>query len=127
MKDCNQCGKCCANYANGGLSATAAEIEFWEVFRPDIYAYVAEGKIWMSPATGKQLKHCPWLEKLPGQDKYSCSIYHDRPEDCQYYPVTIEQMIKDDCEMLEVQDLRKPGQAQKILDKLMEDSRPPCL
>jgi len=39
--------------------------------------------------------------------------------------VTIEQMIADDCEMLEVKDLRNPKQAQKDLDKLMVDSRPP--
>jgi hypothetical protein len=34
-------------------------------------------------------------------------------------------MIADDCEMLEVLDLRKPRQAQKDLDKLLADSRPP--
>jgi Fe-S-cluster containining protein len=79
----------------------------------------------MSPDTGKQIELCPWLRKLPNQNKYTCDIYYDRPDDCKYYPVTIEQMIKDECEMLEVQDLAKPKQAQKTLDKLMADSRPP--
>ena len=124
MKDCNQCGKCCTNYSNGGLSATSTEIEYWEIFRPNIYRYVSDGKIWISPETGKQIERCPWLRQLPDQDKYSCDIYHDRPDDCKHYPVTIEQMVKDECEMLEVQDLSNPKQAQISLDKLMEDSRP---
>lgn len=125
MKDCNQCGKCCTKYSNGGLSASASEIKLWDIFRPDIYSYVSGGNIWMNPDTGKPLELCPWLSKLPNQNKYICDIYNDRPDDCKYYPVTIEQMINDECEMLEAQDLIRPKQAQKNLDKLMADSRPP--
>jgi Fe-S-cluster containining protein len=125
MKDCNQCGKCCINYSDGGLFATSSEIEYWEIFRPAIYKYVREGKIWINPNTGKQMERCPWLRQLPNQEKYSCDIYYDRPDDCKQYPVTIDQMLKDGCEMLEVQDLEKPKQSQKSLDKLMIDSRPP--
>jgi len=125
VKDCNQCGKCCTKYSDGGLSASASEIELWDVFRPNIYRYVRDGKIWMSPDTGKQLALCPWLRKEPGQNKYTCDIYFDRPEDCRHYPVTVTQMINDDCEMLEQQDLANPKKAQKTLDKLMFDSRPP--
>jgi len=126
MKECNQCGKCCIKYSDGGLSATKNEIEFWDQFRPDIYRYVNNGKIWISPDTGKQIDVCPWLEKVPHVNKYICNIYNHRPEDCKYYPVTIEQMIKDECEMLEPSDLKHPKLAQKKLDKLMADSRPPC-
>ena len=93
----------------------------------------------MSPDTGKQLELCPWLrelsdeklpdqkvpdQKLPDQKKYTCDIYYDRPGDCRYYPVSIEQMMEDDCEMLEAKDLLNPKQAQKTLDMLMADSRP---
>ena len=129
MKNCNQCGKCCINYGNGGLSASASEIEFWEVFRPNIYPYIADGKIWMDPDTGQQLERCPWLRQVPNQDKpeqsiYICDIYYDRPDDCKHYPVTIEQMVADDCEMIELRDLDNPKQAQLNLDKLMLDSRP---
>jgi len=67
----------------------------------------------------------PWLNKVPGEDKYLCGIYYDRPDDCKYYPVTTAQMVADDCEMLDVKDLRNPKQAQKDIDKLMTDSRPP--
>lgn len=80
----------------------------------------------MNPGSGKQLELCPWLRKLPNQNKYICDIYDDRPDDCKYYPVTIEEMVRDECEMLEAQDLARPKQAQKALDRLMVESRPPC-
>jgi Fe-S-cluster containining protein len=124
MKDCNQCGKCCINYSDGSLSATESEIDYWENFRPSIAAYVSDGKIWMDPKTGEQLQLCPWLRKLPNENKYSCDIYFDRPDDCKHYPVAIEQMIKDDCEMLSASDLKNPKLAQKALDIIMIDSRP---
>lgn len=124
MKECNQCGKCCTKYSNGGLSVTASEIKHWDVFNPNIYNHVSNGSIWFDPDTGKQLVICPWLRKEPKQNKYTCDIYFDRPDDCKYYPVTIEQMIEDECEMLEERDLTRPKHAQKTLDKLMADSRP---
>ena len=124
MKECNQCGKCCTAYSNGGLSASVHEIEFWETFRPGIYSYVSDGNIWIDPDTGEQMKRCPWLRQLPDQGKYVCDIYFDRPDDCKHYPVTIDQMVKDECEMLEERDLARPKHAQKVLDRLMADSRP---
>ncbi len=126
MKDCNQCGKCCTLYSDGGLSASESEIDWWETYRPEIFSYVSDGKIWASPVTGKQLARCPWLRKLPNQNKYTCHIYYDRPDDCKHYPVKIEQMARDECEMLDARDLFNRKRAQKTLDNLMADSRPPC-
>lgn len=111
-------------YSDGGLTASEKEIESWCLFRPDIFRYVDNGKIWVDPATGEHLPVCPWLEKLPAQDKYICSIYEARPDDCRYYPTTIDEMIRHGCEMLEAHDLTNPKQAQKTLDMLMVDSRP---
>ena len=125
MKSCNQCGKCCTKYSHGGLSASADEIEMWEIFRPSISSYVDSGKIWISPVTGELLEICPWLRKVPNQDKYTCDIYDDRPDDCKSYPVAISQMVEDDCEMLEAEDLANVKQAQIKLDLIMSDSRPP--
>ena len=124
MKKCNQCGKCCINYSNGGLSASPEEIKMWDLFRSDIYDYVTDGKIWMNPETGEQLERCPWLAKEPDKNIYTCDIYNDRPDDCKYFPVTIEQMINIECEMIEEHDLKNPTQAQKTLDKIMAESRP---
>jgi len=125
VKDCNQCGKCCKLYGGGGLSVSVSEIEWWEIHRPDIFSYVGAGKIWISPVTGKQMVRCPWLRKLPNQNKYICRIYFDRPDECKHYPVTVDEMVRDDCEMLEARDLANPKQAQRTLDNLMADSRPP--
>ncbi len=125
MKECNQCGKCCINYSDGGLSASARDIEMWRIFRPDIYEYVDEGVIWVNPSDGKQLTRCPWLTQAPDTQKYTCQIYDDRPEDCRHYPVSVAQMYKDECEMLEACDIAEPKKAQIKLDKLMSNSRPP--
>lgn len=125
MKSCNQCGKCCIRYGGGDLSASADEIDQWERYHPDIFAYVKDGEIWVDPATGEPLSRCPWLEKLPGQLKYTCGIYEERPDDCKYYPVRIDEMIRDECEMLEARDTADHKKAQKALDVLMSDSRPP--
>ena len=126
MKDCNQCGKCCIKYGDGALSATAAEIDMWELFEPHIYQYVKDNEIWFSPDTGIQLTRCPFLEIEPGQgkEKYTCSIYPSRPEDCRHYPSNIAEMVRDECEMIEVNDLDDLNKAQSKLDDLMEDSRP---
>ncbi|GEM81557.1 YkgJ family cysteine cluster protein [Vibrio superstes] len=128
MKDCNQCGKCCIKYGNGDLAATQEEIDLWELFNPDIFEYVKDGNIWFDPKTKEQLHRCPFLElepktKTEQADKYTCSIYLDRPEDCRLYPSLINEMVRDECEMIEIVDLENPKKAQKQLDKLMSSSR----
>ncbi|MFT4886411.1 MAG: Fe-S-cluster containining protein [Pseudohongiellaceae bacterium] len=130
MKPCNQCGKCCINYSDGGLSATADEIEYWELFRPEIARYVNNGNIWMDPSSGAQLEICPWLRKGEGKvetngkpkEIYSCDIYHDRPNDCKAYPVDLSQMINDECEMLEADDIANPKRGYSRLKLIMSDS-----
>ena len=125
MKECNQCGKCCIKYGNGGLSASHQEIQWWDNMRPDIYQYTRDGKIWMDPDSGKQLTVCPWLRRQEN-NVYTCDIYFDRPDDCKFYPVTIGQMINDACEMLEPRDETDKKTAQRNLDKIMSTSRPAC-
>ena len=117
MKSCTQCGRCCLNYADGGLAAAPSDLEHWATHRSDISEYVRDGEIWFSPKTGNRLTRCPWLNETAG--KYACGIYADRPEDCRSYPVLVEDMIKDECEMLEVKDRRDLAQAQACLDLLM--------
>ena len=126
MKDCNQCGKCCIKYGDGALSATADEIDLWKLFEPHIYQYVRDNEIWFCPDTGVQLSRCPFLEieASQGKEKYTCSIYLSRPEDCRHYPSNIAEMVRDECEMIEVKDLEDFKKAQSKLDDLMEGSRP---
>jgi Fe-S-cluster containining protein len=129
MKDCNSCGKCCIKYGGEDLSATEDEIDLWELFNPEIFQFVKNNEIWFDPKSGIRLKECPFLEidtKAPSmQKRYTCSIYLDRPEDCRHYPSLITEMIRDECEMIEVIDMKKPKAAQTALDILMQDSRPP--
>ena len=113
MKECNSCGKCCIKYSNGQLSASPEEIEYWDLFRPDIAEYVSNSKIWMSPKTGELIELCPWLKKSADSNVYLCDIYHDRPDDCKFYPSNIVEMISDECEMLEDKDLVNPKKAQE--------------
>ena len=107
------------------MSATPEEIEDWELHRPDIAAYVQDGKIWIDPETGEYFPDCPWLRRSADSRKTTCDIYDDRPEDCRHYPVDIAQMVQDGCEMLEPRDLADLRRAQRKLDEIMMDSRPP--
>ncbi|MDJ0941682.1 MAG: YkgJ family cysteine cluster protein [Woeseiaceae bacterium] len=125
MKTCTSCGKCCKTAGNGGLSASAEEIDWWETYRPNIARYVQGKRIWVDPATGEYFAQCPWLQKSPDGKRFFCEIYDDRPEDCRHYPVDIAQMVRDDCEMLEQRDLVDLRRAQRTLDEIMVDSRPP--
>ncbi|MDJ0759201.1 MAG: YkgJ family cysteine cluster protein [Woeseiaceae bacterium] len=126
MKDCNSCGRCCQNWGGSGLSASAEDIERWETYRPDIARFVVGDKLWIDPEAGDYFEHCPWLKSSDGGNKFTCDIYEDRPEDCRFYPVSIDDMVKDGCEMLEAGDLENPRRAQRALDAIMIDSRPPC-
>ncbi len=123
MKPCTQCGKCCIKYSVDGIFASQSDLDFWEEHRPHIYQHVKNDKLWFDPKTSRQLSICPFLNNTK-HNIYTCDIYHDRPEDCKHYPVTIDQMIGDECEMLEPIDIKNTKRAQIKLDILMMDSRP---
>jgi uncharacterized protein len=129
MKECNQCGKCCIKYGGGDLSVTEEELSLWELFDPEIFQYVKNDEIWFDPTTGVKLTTCPFLEIEPktnpaAANKYTCSIYLSRPEDCRHYPSLITEMIRDECEMIDESDRQNLTAAQSKLDVLMIDSRP---
>ncbi|MDA9556668.1 YkgJ family cysteine cluster protein [Vibrio sp.] len=129
MKECNQCGKCCIKYGGEDLDVTQEEINLWELFNPDIFEYVKNDQVWFDPSTGNKLTQCPFLDIEPKQSKeeksrYFCTIYADRPEDCRHYPSLINEMVKDECEMIEITDLTNTTKAQQHLDRLMKGSRP---
>ena len=120
MKDCNQCGRCCQIYGDGRLSATSEDLDWWDAHKPEIAKYTRNGHIWMDPESGQQLPGCPWLKKEAGQEKYTCDIYFDRPDDCRQYPATVADMIKDGCEMIETKDLSNIQQATVTLNRIMD-------
>jgi Fe-S-cluster containining protein len=125
MKACNGCGKCCIKYGGQGLDVSEDEIAAWETYNPTVREYARNGKIWIHPTSGEPLQQCPWLEKAEGQNRYTCKIYTDRPNDCRHYPTTVSEMVRDECEMIEAHDITNLDRAQRELDRLMADSRPP--
>jgi Fe-S-cluster containining protein len=44
--------------------------------------------LWVSPKTGEDVDRCPWLRKLPRQNKYICRIQETKPVHCRNYPKT---------------------------------------
>lgn len=126
MKECNQCGKCCIKYGSGGLTTSTSQINYWNDNKPEISQYLKDGDFWFDPKTGVQVEQCPWLRKEPGQysgqNKYTCDIYFDRPDDCKFYPSTLDEIVVDGCEMIEKNDLKNPKQGQKSLEIIMKDS-----
>ena len=94
---CIQCGNCCINLSDAfQTSVTHDDIAMWErEGRLDILEWVypiplGEGyyiyDIWINPKTGDDVYRCPWLRKLPNQDKYICRIHDLKPEHCRQYP-----------------------------------------
>ena len=112
MRACTHCGKCCFKYEGDNWlgSATEADMLLWLIRAPELLDYVGGNRcdLWVSPETGKKMQSCPWLDKLPSQEKYECQIHEVRPEVCRDYPIDFDQMIDLDCEMLEAGDLDKP-------------------
>lgn len=124
MKECNACGKCCIKYGGGGLSISHSELDKWEEEAPELLDYIHNGEIWTDPkdTNHKIFETCPWLKKDMQANRYTCSIYFNRPDDCRYYPSTFEEMVRDDCEMIETKDLKNPKKAQQDLELIMKDS-----
>lgn len=111
MRPCTQCGKCCLEYKGDSWLGPANELDMaaWEIFNPEVLDYLdpLTHAMWRSPVSGESLTRCPWLQKLPDEEKYNCQIHEGRPEVCSDYPIDIGQMIELGCEMLEEGDLEK--------------------
>jgi Fe-S-cluster containining protein len=61
--------------------------------------------IWISPVTHDDVSRCPWLVKLPNQQKYICRVHDVKPEHCRKYPRSTKHAQKTGCRglMTEVQ------------------------
>ena len=89
---CVQCGHCCLDLSDAyQTSVPETDIKRWKrEQRFDILEWVGpfEGmdEIWISPKTGEYVNRCPWLRKLPKQNKYICRIHETKPEHCRNFP-----------------------------------------
>jgi Fe-S-cluster containining protein len=86
--------------------ATDEDIKMWEQEgRDDILEWVDPIQlgnefiydIWISPVTRDDVNRCPWLRKLPKQDKYICRIHDVKPEHCRAYPQSKNHGLKTGC------------------------------
>ena len=105
---CVQCGNCCLNLSDAfSTTVDMAEINRWRYEnRWDILDWVdifnldgedAFGDIWISPSTGENVHRCPWLRKLPLQNKYKCRIHDTKPEICRNYPKSKKHALTTGC------------------------------
>ena len=98
---CYQCGKCCTHYYTVYCFCVSGdEYERWKdndkiMSKLALCADLDGYKIydaWFSNKTGDELGRCPWLRKLPNQDKYKCRIHDVKPDQCAGWPVEQEQI-----------------------------------
>ena len=105
---CIQCGQCCLNLLDAfQTSVTEDDIKMWESEgRDDILEWVDPMHvggdeyvydIWISPITGEDVTRCPWLRKLPKQEKYICRIHDVKPEHCRNYPKSTKHAQRTGC------------------------------
>ena len=105
---CVRCGNCCRNLNDAfATSVDLVEIDRWRgEERWDILDWVdifefdgkeAFGDIWVSPTTGEDVSRCPWLRKLPRQDKYKCRIHNTKPLHCSIYPQSKRHALTTGC------------------------------
>lgn len=95
---CRQCGRCCRDldYHN---ELAAEDVDRWNVLgRKDILNWVGIFKtgeretthyrIWMTPDTRELAEVCPFLKKVPTENRWICSIHDVKPAICRNYPVS---------------------------------------
>ncbi|MGD8891326.1 MAG: YkgJ family cysteine cluster protein [Desulfobacterales bacterium] len=101
--ECIQCGHCCLNLSGAyQTSVPESDIKRWKrEQRFDILEWVGpfEGmdEIWISPKTGEYVNRCPWLRKLPKQNKYICRIHEAKPEHCRNFPKSKRHALDNGC------------------------------
>ncbi len=109
---CKQCGNCCLHLSGAfDVCVSEEDIQVWrDNFRFDILEWVdaihiGEDQyvydIWINPRTGEDVTRCPWLRKLPKQDKYICRINDMKPEHCRNYPLSKEHAERTECKGFE--------------------------
>ena len=117
------------------MQANADDVKRWRrQKRNDIlqYAYIYGPKLsndswipfadlWISPRTDESMRRCPFVRKVRGADRYTCTIYETRPQVCRDYPIYVDHMKFVDCEMLE------PGDTDEDVQRFIKDTTLPLI
>ncbi len=104
---CRQCGECCRvlDYHN---EVTAEDVAYWEQMgRSDVLDWVGrfhrDGhetvyRIWIKPGTRTFAATCPFLQKLPHENRWICRIHDVKPQICRQYPVSRKHAVMTGCQ-----------------------------
>jgi len=103
---CRQCGRCCTSldYQN---ELTEEDVVRWEELgRTDILKWVRvierEGRerayrIWTVPGTTRLADNCPFLKKIPSENRWECLIQDVKPAICRQYPLSKKHGLMTGC------------------------------
>ena len=95
---CIQCGHCCLELDAYSTTAHKEDILRWQKEgRGDILEYVVGGDLWISPRTDRDVNRCPWLRKLPNENRYICRIHDTKPKLCREYPKSKKHALQTGC------------------------------
>ena len=105
--NCKQCGHCCMNLSDAYSNFVLDEdIGRWKLEnRYDILKFIHQdsffNNIWIHPETEGALDRCPWLKRLPDNDKYICRIHDTKPTHCRNYPHSKRHALTTGCKGFE--------------------------
>lgn len=103
---CLQCGHCCRTLGDAfATSADTEDVDRWErEGRFDILQWVdlrlrdvGMMDLWIDPTTGEEVVRCPWLRKVPREDRYRCRIHATKPRHCREYPHSKKHALMTGC------------------------------
>jgi Fe-S-cluster containining protein len=109
---CKQCGQCCTSL-DYHHELTEEDIVYWErLGRTDILKWVRrlEGRggrpayrIWTVPGTTRLAEVCPFLKKIPSENRCECLIHDVKPAICRQYPLSKKHGIMTGCPGFDVE------------------------
>ncbi len=103
---CRQCGHCCRSLDYHEELITE-DVAGWEKLgRTDILKWVRvienEGqetayRIWTIPGTTRLAEVCPFLKRMPSENRWGCLIHDVKPGICRHYPLSRKHAMMTGC------------------------------
>lgn len=103
---CRQCGRCCTSL-DYHAELTEEDVTRWkQLGRTDILEWVRAieqengtkaYRIWTVPGTTRLADTCPFLKKVPSENRWECLIHDVKPLICRQYPLTRKHALMTGC------------------------------
>ena len=103
---CRQCGQCCTSLDYHDEIIREDVVRWEKLGRTDILQWVRgverEGlerayRIWTVPGTTRLAESCPFLKKIPSENRWECLIHDVKPAICRQYPLTRKHGLMTGC------------------------------